>query len=68
MARARKDFRELTVSEAINYGSKTATMLRIPFMTRKRRILRSDLSNVCVIPKVPGQVSDLNFDEAELLR
>lgn len=29
MARARKEFRELTVSEATNYGRKTAPMLRI---------------------------------------
>lgn len=29
MARARKAFRELTVSEATNYGRKTAPMLRI---------------------------------------
>ncbi len=29
MARARKEYRELTVSEATNYGRKTAPMLRI---------------------------------------
>jgi hypothetical protein len=29
MARVRKDFRELTVSEATNYGRRTAPMLRI---------------------------------------
>lgn len=29
MARTRKDFRELTVSESTNYGRKTAPMLRI---------------------------------------
>ena len=29
MARMRKDFRELTVSEATSYGRKTAPMLRI---------------------------------------
>lgn len=29
MARQRKEFRELTVSEATNYGRKTAPMLRI---------------------------------------
>jgi antitoxin component of MazEF toxin-antitoxin module len=29
MARAKKDFRALTVSEATNYGRKTAPMLRI---------------------------------------
>ena len=29
MARAKKEYRELTVSEATNYGRKTAPMLRI---------------------------------------
>lgn len=29
MAKARKDYRELTVSEATNYGRRTAPMLRI---------------------------------------
>ena len=29
MARAKKEYRELTVSEAANYGRKTAPMLRI---------------------------------------
>lgn len=29
MARAKKEYRELTVSEAANYGRKTALMLRI---------------------------------------
>lgn len=29
MAKARKEYRELTVSEATNYGRKTAPMLRI---------------------------------------
>ena len=29
MARTKKEYRELTVSEATNYGSKTAPMLRI---------------------------------------
>ena len=29
MARAKKEYRELTVSEAANYGRKTASMLRI---------------------------------------
>ena len=29
MARARKEYRELTVSEATNYGRRTAPMLRI---------------------------------------
>ena len=29
MARARKEYRELTVSEATNYGMKSAPMLRV---------------------------------------
>ena len=29
MARAKKEYRELTLSEATNYGRKTAPMLRI---------------------------------------